>query len=179
MENKLFATFQGRPLLWHCLHTIRRLEFSEVHAVIGYQTKRIEAYLQHYAVNIVKNERFAEGLGTSLSTGIAALGDKVDASFVCLADMPLIEASVFSALSHAFKDDVNCDICVPIFEEQMGHPVLFGRRHFPILTAANGEGGARNLLAVNSELIRRVVVGSPSILRDYDTIEDFSSGDID
>jgi molybdenum cofactor cytidylyltransferase len=54
--------------------------------VTGHQRERVEAALAGLPVDFVHNPKFADGLGTSLKTGVAAVPAQADGVIVCLGD---------------------------------------------------------------------------------------------
>ncbi len=170
--NKLLVRLDGKPLVCHCLETIDGLGLSRIVVVTGFEADRLRDVIGSYDVDVVHNGQFECGMGTSLAAGIAALPEDVDAAFICLADMPRIEANVFEAMRNALLNRPCQDICAPIFEGRKGHPVLFGRRYFPDLKTLEGDQGARRVVLANHGHTQLVSVGSSSILCDCDTEKD-------
>ncbi len=56
-------------------------------------------------MRLVHNPRYAEGLSTSLASGLAALDDDVDAALVCLGDMPRVTPAHIEKLVAAFAPE--------------------------------------------------------------------------
>ena len=56
--------------------------------VTGHQGEEVREALSDLPLEFVENPDFAEGLSTSLRTGIAALPSGIDGAVVLLADMP-------------------------------------------------------------------------------------------
>ena len=59
--------------------------------VTGHEATRIETALASHRLRIVHNPSHAEGMGSSIARGIAALGDCA-AAFIALGDLPLPDA---------------------------------------------------------------------------------------
>lgn len=94
---------------------------------------------------------WAEGMGASLRTGLAAADPAADAALVHLVDLPdvgpevvrrvIAVASGPHALARATYDGVP------------GHPVLLGRDHWAgVIAAATGDQGARGYLRTHAVL---------------------------
>jgi molybdenum cofactor cytidylyltransferase len=60
-------------------------------------------------------------------------------------------------------------IVTPYFSEQRGNPVVIGRQFFSRLAELKGDSGARQLMQQHPELVEKLDVGDPGILRDIDT----------
>src|SRR6185295_7826809 len=86
--NKLLADIAGKPLVRIAVDQALAARARPVIVVTGHQRERVEAALAGLPVKLVHNPDFAEGLGTSLKTGIAAVPEDADGAIVCLGDMP-------------------------------------------------------------------------------------------
>jgi molybdenum cofactor cytidylyltransferase len=125
--------------------------------------------LRAAGLQIVECENADEGMGASLSCGVASSRD-ADGWIVALADMPWIASSTIASVAGALTR--GADIAAPCLGGRRGHPVGLARRHYPALIALRGDSGARAVLASNEERIVRVEVGDTGIMRDVDTPAD-------
>ena len=117
------------------------------------------------------NPAFADGLGTSLKAGIAALPAQSDGVIVCLGDMPQVDAAMIDRLVGALAPDKGALIVVPTIDGQRGNPVVWSRRFFPDLMAVEGDIGARHLIGRYSEAVIEVPLSGTAALTDVDTPE--------
>jgi molybdenum cofactor cytidylyltransferase len=122
-------------------------------------------------VRLVHNPDFAQGLGTSLRAGIAAVPAEADGAVVCLGDMPQVDAGLIDRLIAAFAPDRGALAVVPTIDGQRGNPVLWSRRFFPDLMAIEGDVGARQLIGRYGEAVAEVPVTGQAALLDVDTPE--------
>jgi len=86
--NKLLAEIGGRPLIRIAVDEALKSRARPVVVVTGHQRERVESALSSLPVKFVHNPNFAEGLGTSLKTGIAALGRRWMAPLFAWATCP-------------------------------------------------------------------------------------------
>lgn len=116
--------------------------------------------------DVVRNDEWGEGMGSSLRCGLAALEGRedVDRVLVSLVDLPgLTPAAVRRLL------DVDADLAAAAYDGERGHPVLFGREHWTGVTAtATGDRGARVYLATHGP--RLVEVGDVATGEDLDVL---------
>ncbi|MGQ7793486.1 NTP transferase domain-containing protein [Faunimonas sp. B44] len=167
--NKLLATFGGEPLVRRSAAAALASRASPVVVVTGHMRDRIEAALAGLDVATVHNADYAEGLATSLKTGISALPADAAGAIVLLADMPGITAAIIDRLIAAFDPD-RPGIVLPTVEGKRGNPVLWSRHFFPELLATSGDVGARHLIARHADAVRTVEIG-PAAGLDVDTPE--------
>ena len=172
--NKLLAEIARRPLVRIVAEEALASRADPVIVVAGHQRAEVEKALAGLRVRIVHNPDFAEGLGTSLRAGIAAVPADSDAAIVCLGDMPRVDAALLNRLIAAFDPDRGALVVVPTFEGKRGNPVLWSRRFFPDLMAIEGDVGARRLIGRYSEAVAEVTVEGKAALIDVDTPEALS-----
>ena len=169
--NKLLAEIRGRPLVRIVVEEALASHAKPVIVVVGHQRGEVEKALAGLPVQFVHNPDFAQGLGTSLKAGIAAVPAEADGAIVCLADMPQVDASLLNRLIAAFDPDRGALIVMPTVEGRRGNPVLWSRRFFPDLMAIEGDVGARHFIARYGEAVVEVPLEGKAALVDVDTPE--------
>jgi molybdenum cofactor cytidylyltransferase len=169
--NKLVAEIGGKPLVCIAAEQALASRADPVIVVTGHQRERVAAALAGLPVRLVHNPDFAQGLGTSVKAGIAAVPAEADGAVVCLGDMPQVDAALIDRLIAAFNPEQVALAVVPVMDGKRGNPVLWSRRFFPDLMALEGDVGARNLIARYSEAVVEVPVVGNAALVDIDTPE--------
>jgi len=169
--NKLLAEIRGRPLVRIVVEEAVASHAKPVIVVVGHERGEVEKALAGLPVQFVHNPDFAQGLGTSLKAGIAAVPAEADGAIVCLADMPQVDASLLNRLIAAFDPDRGALIVMPTAEGRRGNPVLWSRRFFPDLMAIEGDVGARHFIGRYSEAAVEVPLEGKAALVDVDTPE--------
>jgi molybdenum cofactor cytidylyltransferase len=157
-QPKQLLPWHGRPLLQHVLDVAAASAVGEIVLVLGHEADGVRAAIELPARGrIVVNERHAEGQGTSLACGVAALGaDAVaahgaDAVAVLLGDQPGVSSALVDAVVAAFLAG-DAAAVRPVWRgadgtQQPGHPVVLARRVWPEVAALTGDRGARDLFA--------------------------------
>jgi molybdenum cofactor cytidylyltransferase len=169
-SNKLLADFRGEPMIRSVVRNVRASAVDDVIVVAGHDKGKVMSVLAGSDVRIVHNPDFEKGLATSLRAGVVA-AERADAVVVCLGDMPLVNPQTIDRLIAAFNPTEHRTIIAPTHKGQFGNPVLWGREHFPKLTALEGDRGARSLIAeLKSEAVE-IAVDDSGILTDADTPE--------
>ena len=173
--NKLIAQIGGKPLVRIAAEQALASAAGPVIVVTGHQRDKVEAALSGLNVHLVHNPDYAEGLGTSLRAGIAAVPNEVDGAIVCLGDMPQVDAGLIDMLLDAFDPESGALIVVPTIAGRRGNPVVWARRFFPDLMSIGGDFGARYLIGNYAEAVIEVPVAGEAALTDVDTPESFSA----
>lgn len=172
--NKLLARLEGEALVARSVDAALTSAAEPVLVVVGHDAAGVRTVLAGRDVRTVENPRWAEGMGTSLAAGVAALPEEVDAVLVCLGDMPWVRPAHLDALIAAFAAAPADAICAPRHAGRRGHPVLFAARYFAELRELGGDAGARSLIEAHPRDLRLVEVDDPGVLRDVDTPADLS-----
>jgi molybdenum cofactor cytidylyltransferase len=173
--NKLIAEIGGKPLVRIAAEQALASRAAPVIVVTGHQREKVEAALAGLPVRFVHNPDYAEGLGTSLKAGIAAVPEDADGAIVCLGDMPQVDAMLIDRLLAAFDPERGALVVVPSIEGRRGNPVVWSRRFFPDLMTVSGDVGARHLIASFAEAVVEVPVAGEAALTDVDTPESLSA----
>lgn len=174
--NKLLANANGVPLVVHAVKAALASQAVEVVVVLGHMEDQVRPVIEKAAppksrLRFVINPDFAEGLSTSVRTGIAALGANIDAAVVQLGDMPGVGAPLLDRLIAAFSPVEGRSICVPTVGGKRGNPVLWARRFFPEMTTLSGDSGAKHLIGEHADLVCEVEMTGEAAITDIDTPE--------
>ena len=177
-RNKLLEPFAGEPVIIGVLRAAVESGVSPVIVVTGHEAPRIAEALRYFEGALVHNPRFADGMSTSLSAGIAALREDHDGALIMLGDMPQVAPADLKALLTAFAaaNDRRA-ICVPVRGGRRGNPVLWGAAHFPDIMQIMGDVGAKHLLATHADNVIEVPAESDGVLADIDVPADLSPQD--
>jgi molybdenum cofactor cytidylyltransferase len=155
-------------------HTVEAALASKARPVIvvtGHQGERVAGALKGLEVSLVHNPRFAEGLSTSLRTGLAALAPEIDAVAVVLGDMPEVSGALIDSLAAAIDPARVALIAVPTRNGKRGNPVVWSRRLFEDLAHLEGDVGARHLIGLYADAVVEVPAENESVFADVDTPE--------
>lgn len=120
--------------------------------VVGARADEVIARLPP-GVIAVRNEHFAQGMGSSLRAGLQALADgdldprdECDAVLVMLVDLPDVGAPVIGRIrDRAGTGPAARSVLLrAVYHGRPGHPVLIGRDHWAgVLATASADEGAR------------------------------------
>ncbi len=168
--NKLLITIDGKPMVRHTVDAVREAGLDPVIVVTGHERERVEAAVRDAAVTFVHNPAYAEGLSSSLKTGLGAVPNGADGVLIGLGDMPQVGAADIERLVLAFNPVEGRAIIVPVRNGKRGNPVLWARRFIPeMLHEVAGDVGARHLIGAYPEAVVEVEMPSDGVLTDIDT----------
>jgi molybdenum cofactor cytidylyltransferase len=164
--DKRCATLpDGRSLLAHSVERALAV-FDEVRVVLR-DGERAEYFGLPEGCRVIHSPDAALGMGHSLAAGAASLDDSEACSVaILLGDMPWIAPQTLQQLVEAASAST---ILFPLFDDQRGHPVLFGREFWPALTQLSGDEGARVVVQAHRDRCITLEVTDAGVLRDVDT----------
>ena len=124
-------------------------------------------------VAVVENPAWATGQLSSLLRGLAAVdAPDLEAVLMTLADVPLVAPSTIRRLVDTWRES-RAPIVRPARGETHGHPVLFDRRLFAELRAADPAAGAKPVVRAHAGEVVNVPVDDEGAFLDLDTPEDY------
>jgi len=173
--NKMLAEIGGKPLVRIAAEQAIASQARPVIVVTGHEREKVEAALKDLPVRLVYNPDFADGLGTSLRVGIAAVPQEADAAVICLGDMPQVDAALINKLIAVFDPENGALVVVPSIDGRRGNPVVWSRRFFHDLMSIQGDVGARYLIGSYAEAVVEIPVAGEAALTDVDTPESLSA----
>lgn len=114
-----------------------------------------------------------EGMGSSLACAFRELCQnpiyqKTQYAAVLLADMPSVHSTTLQALKKASNAQ---RIIRPVYQEQAGHPVLFGKTFWEELSILDGEIGARKVIDSHLDVLDKIKTLDNGVIYDVDTKE--------
>ena len=174
--NKMLAEANGQPLVVHAVKAALASQAVEIVVVVGHMADQVRLAIEkavpaNARLRFVTNPDFAEGLSTSVRTGIAALGSGIDAAIVQLGDMPGVTSGLLDRLMAAFSPVEGRSICVPTVAGKRGNPVLWARRFFAEIAKIAGDTGAKHLIGEHADLVCEVEMTGEAAITDIDTPE--------
>lgn len=169
---KPLLPFGSATVIERVIATIREAGVETIRVVVGWQADRLIPVLERSGVPWVMNERFAEGMHSSIQAGVRSLPPAVIAFFLLPGDMPLVRSATLTSLI-AEWDAQPRGILYPGHEGKRGHPPLIARAYISEILAETPPGGLRDLLGRHAEDARDIAVADPGILADLDTPDDY------
>lgn len=171
VPSKLLHPLDGQPLLRHAVRAVLASQVVAVYVVLGHQGDAVRAAVQDLPVQFVENAEHAEGMASSIRTGVRA-AVRHAGILICLGDMPRVDAASLDALIAAQRAHPQALAIRPAYRGQPGNPVLWTPPAFPDLLALQGDQGARAFLHRHADRVHVVDVACAGVLLDVDTPQD-------
>ena len=171
-QPKQLLPYRGRTLVEFAAETALESGASAVVVVVGAEAEQVRGKLSRLRVEVVFNPQWAEGMGSSIRCGVAALPAEVDAVVIALSDQPRITPHHLSALVRRVISE-GVKVVASSYAGVIGAPCAFARSEFPRLLALQGDAGARGLLRDTAVPIESIPF--PDANLDVDTPADYDS----
>ena len=152
-QHKLDALLQGLPVRERVIKAVQASGLSW-HVVLPEHTQHVHN----------------PGMADSIACGVAATRN-ADGWLVLPADLPLIQPTTLQfmakALHNATQQATPCDVVVPLYQQQRGHPVGFSKACLQDLLQLTGDKGAASVVAKHNSL--QLPVDDEGCVTDVDT----------
>jgi len=169
-QPKQLYEWRSKPLVCHAVENCLAVCGAGVIVVTGSHAQDVEAALQTYAVQIVRNRQWATGMSGSLRAGIQQLGVGVSGILVSLCDQPLLDAGDLAGLAKLWQVKPALPAAA-LYNGVTGVPAIFPASLLDSLLELRGDAGARALLDACPSVS---TVEMPSAAFDVDTVDDLA-----
>ena len=170
--HKLLLPLNGKPLLAWSIASACDSTARPVIVTLGRAADEVAAALPTGPYTIVVNQRFAEGMGTSLARAIASLPPAVAGALILLGDQPFMPTAVIDAVLAAARAQP-ARIVTGAYGQRQGHPVYLPRRVFAEALALRDDAGARSIVAREADAVLRIPLEDEHAVFDVDTLSDY------
>ena len=168
---KQLLKFEGETLLRRAARALAESVYFPIVVVLGADAEMGEPELSGLPVYSVFNERWTDGMSTSLRVGLSRileLEPGADGVIIALCDQPFVTTEMLDRFACKFHE-ANAPIVSAGYNEVSGVPALFSKDLFEELFNLNGDQGARQVIR-NSYNVYTIDV--PEAAVDIDTEDD-------
>ena len=173
---KQLLPWKDGTLLSNAIEIGASSEASSVIVVLGAHSEKIKPSLEQLDIAIVENDRWQDGLGSSIASAINYIKNQNTPSngvLFSLADMPFISIKHLNNLIANFELSSRSIVVTNTAEKSMV-PAIFDHCYFEELSQLTGDFGAKEMFVKHSKYLKLVSVGSSQIVKDLDTPEEYS-----
>ncbi len=145
---------------------------TDIRVVAGYNKGELIQALSGVDARVIINERFADGMFTSVQAGVGSLDASTEAFFLMPADVPLVRPATIRYLVK-LRDFQRNKILIPVFNSRRGHPPLVASSFAGAIIDYSGENGLSGVFNLHNSDIVTLPVPDSNILLDMDTPEEY------
>lgn len=154
-STKQLAQYRGETLVRHAVGLAQQVCGPRSVLVCGADWRRVYSSCGRLAGFMVRNERYRDGMSSSIAAGVRAVADAAEAVMLLLTDQPLITDEHLRNLQRHWCENPDA-IVATSYAGVTGPPVIFPAAFFSELTSLEGDTGARAVLQANRERVRRI-----------------------
>lgn len=172
---KQSVMFEGQTLLQRAVSTAIAGDLGPIVVVLGAQSEVMYKQLSGLPIQIVENEDWQLGMGSSLRVGVSTAAKSYPHAggfLLMLCDQPFLTPAHLRALWEQYRSGAPI-VASRYDDEQFGPPALFDRKFLAELNAVPDEKGARPVMMRHKDLMAFVRFNHGSI--DIDTPADLDS----
>lgn len=171
---KQLLLYQGCSLIRHITEVAIASLCQPIAVVLGANAERIQPELNQLPVQIVENQRWQEGMSSSIQVGLEALlavNPNLEAVAIALCDQPFVSSQTLNQLVEAYhvtgKPIIACE-----YAGTIGVPALFSRTLFSELMILKSTEGAKQVIRTHMDEV--FTVPFPEGVIDIDTPKDYA-----
>ena len=144
---KQLLEYEDKSLLRRTAMAAADSELDPLIVVLGSQSDRFISEVCDLPLQVVINERWETGIGSSIRAGIHAIGSwEFDGVAIMAVDQPLVTKEVVGRLTHAFRAS-GARIVASRYGDTLGVPAIFARALLQSLSEIPDDRGAKGLIA--------------------------------
>lgn len=170
---KQLLQFEGQSIINRLIEIVRMSGEIPITMVLGAEAEAIQAQLTDTTLNLVLNEDWKEGMGTSIRIGLTRMievDSALDGVMILVCDQPYIKSEQIQALIQ-LQNNTGLPMAACFYAGIVGTPALFHSSMFPQLLQLKDDNGAKIIL---KEAIDQVAqLHFEKAVMDIDTEEDY------
>ena len=168
--------YKGNSLLQQAVKTALASVCKPIVVVLGAFADDILPDIESYAVQIIRNQNWDEGMASSIRAGIAQLQKTpgITRALIMLCDQPHVDAALLNNIVQT-KQQSPKGIIACAYNNTVGVPALFDKRYFDKLLSLSGNQGAKKILAAYADDTQTIPFPLGAV--DIDTLEDYEGLD--
>lgn len=174
---KQLLSHEGQSLLRRAAAVALNSICRPVVVVVGAHAEMLRRELNELPVRVVENERWPEGMSSSIRAGVEALKDDdesaggPEAVVLMVCDQPFVNSELINELVNAYRSG-RAPIVASEYDGNRGVPALFSRLMYRELITLGGAEGAKHLIARHADEV--VAVPFARGVFDVDTPADYA-----
>lgn len=169
---KMLLPFRGSTIIENAIENVINSQVNGTVVVLGSDHDEIRKVVVNWPVEHCYNKIYSEGMLSSVQCGFRFLPQDFDAVLVFPGDQPGIKPMVSDMVISAFRSSGK-GIIIPVFRTSRGHPILISSKYRDQVMTLDPKLGLRMLAEKFNSDVLEIDTGTPEILKDIDTREEY------
>ncbi|MGD1018837.1 MAG: nucleotidyltransferase family protein [Verrucomicrobiia bacterium] len=171
-QPKQLLLFGGTTMIECVIDALQSPRVDEIRVVLGYKADEIAAKIAHTHCKIVRNERYQQGMFTSMQAGLRDLPKGAKMVMLAVCDQPRLKRETVETLIEKFENERH-KILIPSYNGRQGHPPLLRAGYAKEILAMDESMTLKHFYAAHADDIARLVVEDEGVLIDIDDRETY------
>jgi len=174
-QPKQLLEYKGATLLRNIVSESSKLSNTAIVVVNGANKDAVEAEPLNTDLTFCHNQNWADGMGSSISTGLKQLLEHhpgLSACIITVCDQPFVTSALLNDLITE-QNKTGKGIVACTYAETVGTPVLFTNKYFEALKNLRGHEGAKKIVQIYIDDTVTIPFEKGAI--DIDTISDYNN----
>lgn len=174
-QSKQLLEIDGEPLLRRTVKVALDVKPNNLIVVLGSNFEAHQQVIIDLPVNIISNENWQSGMGSSIKAGLrnlVQLNPGINAIIVLVCDQPLLKSKHIEKLIKHFTAS-KALIISSMYSNTSGVPALFAKEMFQNILSLDDDQGAKKIIQQNFS--QAIMVPFPEGEIDLDTPQDYSA----
>jgi len=169
---KQLLPFGDQTMLECVIDAFRSPRVDEIRVVLGYKADEIAAKIAHAPCTIVRNDRYQQGMFSSIQAGLRGLPKNTKIVMIAVCDQPRLKRQTVETLIEKFEQGRH-KILIPSYSGRQGHPPLLRAEYAKEILAMDESMTLKHFYAKHADDIARLVVDDEGALIDIDDRETY------
>ena len=170
---KMLLQFNGKTMIENVIDNVAESHTNSILVVLGAWREDLIELVGKYDVKHCYNEKYREGMLSSVQCGFKNLPADTEAVLVFQGDQPFISPSVINGVINAYRSS-DRGIIIPVCKGKRGHPILLDGKYRDEIDNLDGNEGLRSIASIHPDDVLEVEFEDSGILRDFDTYDDYT-----
>ncbi len=169
---KMLLDFNGKSMLEKVIENVKSSDVNQIVVVLGAEKNKLLKIVNKMSVSYCYNEHYKKGMLSSVRCGVETTPGDCDAVLVFQGDQPFISPKVINIVIDAHRS-TGKGLVMPVCNKKRGHPLLVSKKYLEKIALLDDHEGLRSLAYLYSDDVLEVETDDQTILRDFDTYEDY------
>ncbi len=167
---KQLLKWGAKTLINHILQEVSKVRYAKYIVVLGSQSEVVRTAVDK-RFNVLVNENWIQGMGSSIALATAHLKNEVDAIQFLMVDQPQIDSLFLKFFLHTYEFK-NKKLVATKYPKSIGIPALFDSSYYEELQSLTKKG-AKTILQKFANEVK--LITPPKPLEDMDTPEEYNN----
>jgi molybdenum cofactor cytidylyltransferase len=172
---KMLLPFNGSTMLECVIANVSKSDVDKIIVVLGAEKEALIQLADKLHIEFCYNEKYKEGMLSSVQCGFKNLPFGCKASLVFQGDQPLITSDTINSVINAYLSSGK-GIIIPVYKNKHGHPILIDMKYRNDIDKLSADKGLRSLRYKFPADVLEVDTDESGILRDFDTYDQYTKG---